>query len=98
MQRRIGEEEVDRHLGLPHADVDEHVRIERGDRLDDPIVLVGVDAVEDRTMEAMSRRIGIDSGQFTHPVLGFQQAGDRGTELSAHATVEHPFPTHHHER
>ncbi len=56
-----------RGIGLPDADVDQHVRVELGDGFDDSVVLVGVNSVKDRTLEPVSRRIGIDSGQFpTH--------------------------------
>jgi hypothetical protein len=85
-------------VGFPDADMDQDVRVERGDRVDDPVVLVGVNSVKDRTMETVSRWIGIDTGQFTHPRLGFEQAGDRGAEFPAHTTDEHSFPSHHHER
>ena len=85
-------------VGLPHTDVDEHVRVEAGDGLDDPFVLVGMNPVKHRTMQAAPRRIGVDSRQLTDPRFVLEQSGDRGAELPAHAAHEHPFPTHHHER
>ncbi len=85
-------------VGLPDADMDEHVRVELGDGLDDSVVLVGVNPVEDRTLEPMSRGIGIDTRQFPHPRLRLEKAGDRGAEFATHTAHEHPFSSHHHER
>jgi len=74
--------------------VDEHVRIELGDGLDDSVVLVGVNSVEDRTLEPVSRRIGVDTRQFSDPRLCLEEAGDRGAQLTADSTDEDPFPSH----
>jgi hypothetical protein len=54
--------------------------------------------VKHRTMQAVPRRIGVDTRQFTHPRFGLEEAGNGGPEFSAHATDENPFPTHHDER
>ena len=47
--------------------LDEHVRVELRDGLDDSVVLVGMDPVEYRTMQTVPRRIGVDTRQCTHP-------------------------------
>ena len=46
--------------------MDEHVWVELRDGRDDSVVLVGMDPVEYRTMQTVSRRIGVDTRQFTH--------------------------------
>ncbi len=76
----------------------EDVRVEAGNGVDDSFVLVGMNPVKHRTLQAVPRRIGVDTRQFTDPRFVFEQTGDRGAELPTHATHEDSFSTHHHER
>ena len=79
---------------FPHADVYEDVRIEVDHRADDPIVFVGVNSMEGRTLESAARRIGIDPGQRSHPRFVLEQTRDLGAELAADTTHKHPLTRH----
>ena len=81
-------------IGFPHPDVDEHVRVEVDDGVDDSIVFVGVDPVEYRTIESAPRWIGIDPRQRSHPVLGLEQTRHQGAEFAPDAADEHSTTGH----
>lgn len=85
-------------IGLPHADMDEHVRIEITHRAHDPVVFVGVNPVECRTLEATTGRICVDPRQRSHPRFVFEQTGDLGAEFASDATDEYPLPCHDDQR
>ena len=68
--RRCG---VDPGIGLPHRDVDDDVRIELGDDVDDPGPVARVDAVEHRRAQAPSGRIDVDTLERADPRLVLQQ-------------------------
>ena len=89
-----GERRAGTGVGFPDADVDQHVRIEVDDGLDDAVVFVGVNPVERRTLEPAPRRIGIDPRQGLDPRLVFQQTGDLCAEFAANAAHEHPLTCH----
>ena len=81
-------------VGLPDTDVDENVGIEVDDGVDDSFVLVGVNAVEHRAIEASTGWIGIDARQRTDPVFGFEETRHQRAEFTPDATDEHPTSSH----
>jgi len=81
-------------IGFPHADMHEDMGIEIDDRFDDSIVLVGMNPMEYRTMEASPRRIGIDPRQRSNPILGLQETCHECAEFSADTADEHSTTAH----
>jgi hypothetical protein len=49
-------------------------------------------------MQAVPRRIGVDTRQFPDPCFVLEQTGDRGAEFATNAAHEDSLSTHHHER
>ena len=81
-------------IGLPDRQVNQHVRVERGDDIDDALAVAGIDEVELAAAQAAPWRVDVDAENRAHPGLGFEQQRDERTEFSAHSADEHPLPAH----
>lgn len=81
-------------IGLPHADMDQDVRVEVDHRLHDSVVLVGMNSVKHRTMEPSSRRISVDPRESSNPILGFEETRHQRAELASDAAEEDAPPSH----
>ena len=81
-------------IGLPHREVDEHMRIEGRDHLDDAVAIGGFDAQELGAAETTARRVDIDPEQRSHPGFVLEHRGDERAELASHPAHEQPLATH----
>src|SRR4029450_7827377 len=79
---------------FPHCEMDQHMGVETGHFADDAIVLTSDDTMEHRSPQPCSRWIGVDTLERSHPGLGFEQAGERRSELAAHPAYERPHTSH----
>jgi len=53
--------------------MDQHMGVERGDHLHDPVAVGGLDAMELGAAEPPAWRVDVDAAQRPHPRLAFQQ-------------------------
>ena len=70
-----GVRKTDAGVGLPDAEIDEHVRVERGDDLDDAIALRGLEQMELGLAKSPARRVHIDADERADPGFGLELRG-----------------------
>ena len=60
-------------IGLPHCEVNQHMGIEAGHDVDDPLAVAGLDQVELAAAQAPPGRVDVNAQDRAHPGLGFEQ-------------------------
>ena len=81
-------------MRFPHGQMDEDMRIERSDHIDDPFAIGGFDAMELGLAQAAPWRVDVDAAQLTDPGLGLEQRRDQRAQFAAHSADEYPLPSH----
>ena len=69
----LGERRAGPGVGLPHRQMHQHMRVERGDDIDDSLAIAGLDEVELAAAQPPSWRVVVNAKDRAHPGLGFEQ-------------------------
>ena len=60
-------------IGFPHRKVQQHMRVEPGDNVDDALAIAGLDQMELAATKSPPRRVDIDAQDRADPRLALEQ-------------------------
>ena len=85
---------VDSGIGLPHGNVDHHMRVEPRHDIDNMAAIVRIDSMKHCFAQTAARRIDIDPFELANPWLSFEHRGHERTKFATHASDQNAAPFH----